>query len=131
MAFELGIYGIDVKIEFARELGLEGDKLAKIHGIMERQVNHLVRLVDDLLALARSDAGQEPVITRMALDSLFLEVYHQQRPLAGRVRLLLGEFQPVEVDGDADRLKQLLLNLVDNALRYTPAGGSVTLWQAA
>jgi len=95
--------------------------------IVEREVDRMGRLVDDLLALARSDAGQEPVITRMALDSLFLEVYHQQRPLAGRVRLQLGEFQPVEVDGDADRLKQLLLNLVDNALRYTPAGGSVTL----
>ena len=85
------------------------------------------RLVDDLLSLARADEGQEPVRTRLALDSLLLEVYHQQRPLAGRVRLTLGEFEPVEIVGDPDRLKQLLINLVDNALRHTAAGGTVTL----
>jgi heavy metal sensor kinase len=95
--------------------------------IVEREVDRMGRLVDDLLALARADAGQAPQIARFPLDELFLEVYHQQRPLAGRVRLTLGEFEPVEVDGDQDRLKQLLLNLIDNALRYTPAGGTVTL----
>ena len=66
-------------------------------------------------------------MARLSLDALLLEVYHQQRPLAGRVKLTLGEFEPVELEGDADRLKQLLLNLVDNALRHTPAGGTVTL----
>jgi two-component system OmpR family sensor kinase len=95
--------------------------------IVEREVDRMGRLVDDLLTLARADAGQEPGRARLSLDALLLEVYHQQRPLAGRVRLSLGEFEPVEIDGDADRLKQLLLNLVDNALRHTPAGGTVTL----
>lgn len=95
--------------------------------IVEREVDRMGRLVDDLLSLARADAGQEPVHERLSLDALLLEVYHQQRALAGRVRLSLGEFEPVEIDGDADRLKQLLLNLVDNALRHTPAGGTVTL----
>ena len=95
--------------------------------IVEREVGRMGRLVDDLLTLARADAGQEPVRERLSLDALLLEVYHQQRALAGRVRLSLGEFEPVEIDGDADRLKQLLLNLVDNALRHTPAGGTVTL----
>jgi signal transduction histidine kinase len=95
--------------------------------VVESEVDRMGRLVDDLLSLARADAGQEPVRTRLSLDALLLEVYHQQRPLAGRVRLTLGEFEPVEIDGDADRLKQLLLNLVDNALRHTPAGGIVTL----
>jgi two-component system OmpR family sensor kinase len=95
--------------------------------VVEREVGRMGRLVDDLLSLARADAGQEPVRTRLSLDALLLEVYHQQRPLAGRVRLTLGEFEPVEIDGDPDRLKQLLLNLVDNALRHTPAGGTVTL----
>lgn len=92
-----------------------------------READRMGRLVDDLLAVARADAGQAPVRQALALDALLLEVYHQQRPLAGGVRLLLGEFEPVEVDGDRDRLKQLLLNLVDNALHHTPAGGSVTL----
>jgi signal transduction histidine kinase len=96
--------------------------------IVEREVDRMGRLVDDLLSLARADAGQqEPVRVRLSLDSLLLEVYHQQRPLAGRVRLTLGEFEPVEIDGEPDRLKQLLINLVDNALRHTPPGGAVTL----
>jgi heavy metal sensor kinase len=95
--------------------------------IVEREVDRMGRLVDDLLSLARADAGQEPELKRLSLDALLLEVYHQQRPLAGRVRLTLGEFEPVEIDGDADRLKQLLLNLVDNAYRHTPAGGTVTI----
>jgi two-component system OmpR family sensor kinase len=95
--------------------------------VVEREVDRMGRLVDDLLSLARADEGQEPVRTRLSLDSLLLEVYHQQRPLAGRVRLTLGEFEPVEIDGDPDRLKQLLINLVDNALRHTAAGGTVTL----
>src|SRR5829696_1249893 len=95
--------------------------------VVEREVDRMGRLVDDLLSLARADAGQEPMFQRLSLDALLLEVYHQQRPLAGRVKLTLGEFEPVELDGDADRLKQLLLNLVDNALRHTPAGGTVTL----
>jgi signal transduction histidine kinase len=95
--------------------------------IVEREVDRMGRLVDDLLTLARADAGQEPLRERLSLDVLLLEVYHQQRALAGRVRLNLGEFEPVEIDGDQDRLKQLLLNLVDNALRHTPDGGTVTL----
>ncbi|MCC6791491.1 MAG: HAMP domain-containing protein [Thermomicrobiales bacterium] len=95
--------------------------------IVEREVDRMGRLVDDLLTLARADAGQEPLRERLSLDELLLEVYHQQRALAGRVRLIVGEFEPVEIDGDPDRIKQLLLNLIDNALRHTPVGGTVTL----
>ncbi len=92
-----------------------------------QESDRMGRLVDDLLALARSDAGQEPVRERLSFDALLLDVYHQQRRLAGDVRLTIAEFEPVDVDGDPDRLKQLLLNLIDNARRHTEPGGSVTL----
>ena len=92
-----------------------------------READRMGRLVDDLLTLARADAGQEPVRQRLALDALLLDIYHQQRALAGGVKLTLGDFEPLEVEGDPDRLKQLVLNLVDNALRHTPPGGTVTL----
>ena len=92
-----------------------------------READRMGRLLADLLALARADAGQPLARERLALDAVMLDVYQQQRPLAGDVRLRIGDFEQVEVRGDPDRLKQLALNLVDNAVRYTPPGGTVTL----
>jgi signal transduction histidine kinase len=92
-----------------------------------RETDRMSRLVADLLTLARSDAGQAPARRRLAFDSLVLDVYQQQQSLRGEVTLTLGEWEQVEVEADPDRLKQVVLNLVDNALRYTPAGGTVTL----
>jgi heavy metal sensor kinase len=92
-----------------------------------RETDRMGRLVADLLALAHADAGQPLERRTVALDSLLLDVYQQQRRLAGPVRLELGDLEQVQVEGDPDRLKQLLLNLVDNALRYTQPGGTVEL----
>jgi len=92
-----------------------------------RETDRMGRLLADLLALARADAGQPLARERLALDAILLDVYQQQRPLAGEVKLQIGELEQVEVRGDPDRLKQLALNLVDNAVRYTEPGGTVTL----
>jgi two-component system OmpR family sensor kinase len=92
-----------------------------------RETDRMGRLVADLLALAHADAGQPLVRQPVELDALLLEVYQQEKRLAGGIRLTLGDLEQVQVEGDPDRLKQLMLNLVDNALRYTPPGGDVTL----
>ncbi|HEX9438155.1 MAG TPA: ATP-binding protein [Roseiflexaceae bacterium] len=92
---------------------------------MEREVNRLVRLAGDLLLLAQAEAGialrREPV----ALDELVLEVVRELRPMADGVALTPEIAEQVEAQGDRDRLKQALLNMVVNALQHTPSGGSV------
>ena len=92
-----------------------------------RESERMGRLVTDLLALARADAGQLLARRPLMLDALLVDVYQQARRQAPHVRLTIGELEQVEVHGDPDRLKQLLFNLVDNASRYTPTGGTVTL----
>lgn len=95
-----------------------------------RDTERMGGLVSDLLALARADAGQPLDRGSVELDALLLDVYHQHRMLAGRVRLTLDDMEPFVVQGDRERLRQLLSNLVENALRYTPADGSVALSMA-
>jgi signal transduction histidine kinase len=83
--------------------------------------------VADLLLLARVDAGIRLESEPVELDTLLLEVYRQARVMSDGVEVRLGHEDQAVVVGDADRLRQLLLNLVDNALKYTPHGGRVTL----
>jgi signal transduction histidine kinase len=85
------------------------------------------RMVNDLLLLAQADAGLKLRLEPVELDTLLLEVYRQTQMLASGVMVRLGTEDQASVLGDEDRLRQLLLNLVDNAIKYTPAGGTVTL----
>ncbi|PDW01995.1 sensor histidine kinase [Candidatus Viridilinea mediisalina] len=94
---------------------------------MRRETARLIRMVNDLLLLAQSDAFAQQHREPVELDTLLLEVYRELRPLAGDVGLRIGAEDQVTVCGDRDRLKQALLNLGVNALQYTPPGGTVTL----
>jgi two-component system OmpR family sensor kinase len=94
---------------------------------IESEVDRLTRMVGDLLLLAQAESGKLPLANNMVeLDSLVLEVMNQMRVLTkDRMRLSLGEFDQVLVCGDGDRLKQVLVNLIGNAIKYTPVGGEV------
>jgi signal transduction histidine kinase len=94
---------------------------------VEREANRLTRLVADLLALARADAGITLQRRPVDLDTVVLDTFRTARQLATGQQLALHPFEPVQVAGDEDRLKQLVLILIDNALKYTPAGGRVTV----
>ncbi len=96
------------------------------------ELRRLSRLVANLLTAARAEAGMLPQpfqhgIQFVELDLLLVEVAHQARFLKRQSRLELGQLEQISVPGDADQLKQLLLNLVDNALTYTQPGGQVIL----
>jgi two-component system, OmpR family, sensor kinase len=87
----------------------------------------LTRLVADLLALARADAGVAIRRAPVDLDVVVLETFQTARQLAHGQTLALDPFEPVQVRGDEDRLRQLILVLLDNAIKYTPADGAITL----
>jgi len=96
---------------------------------IDQEAGRLTRLVTDLLLLAKAEAGQIPLTkSALELDTLLLEVFTEMRVLAGnRVQVKLTEIDQLQVGGDRDRLKQVFLNLIANAIQYTPAGGEVFL----
>ncbi|GEM46373.1 ATP-binding protein [Deinococcus cellulosilyticus] len=92
-----------------------------------REAVRLGRLVSDLLSLARADRGILLLETDVRLDVMLQDLLREFEPLKGNHDLLLGEVAPCTVQGDPERLKQLLVILTENALKYTPAGGEVSL----
>lgn len=96
---------------------------------IDQESGRLTRLVGGLLLLAQAESGKLSLDMRpIEVDELLLEVFQEMRVLAGgKIRLRLGDIDQAVVKGDRDRLKQVLLNLVGNAIQYTPAGGEVLL----
>ena len=119
---------IQANLELLRDRkDMPSEELARATEDAAREAGRMARLVADLLALARADTGtalhREPV----ELDRVLMDVVGEARHLANGQRLEIGTLQPSTIEGDSDRIKQLLLILVDNAVKYTPPGGRVRL----
>ncbi len=103
-------------------LRLRGDR-SREHELIERQVRHLVRLVDDLLDVARITQGKiELRKQRLEIADIVVRAVESASPLLERRRLKLDvqvEPQGLLVDGDPDRLAQVFLNLLTNAAKYS------------
>lgn len=98
--------------------------------VIERNAQRLQRVVGDLLFVARFEAGHIPIlVSRLDVRTLCDEAIAAALPAADRanVRLQLDADLHAELEADRDRLGQTLDNLINNAIKFTPEGGGVTL----
>lgn len=94
------------------------------------EIDRISRLVEGLLLLARAEAGALRLDRKeLDLSQLMEDVFEQcqAHAAARQVELSLGEREPVLIRGDAEHMRRVVLNLVDNGIKYTPAGGRVVL----
>jgi PAS domain S-box-containing protein len=104
---------------------------ARVLEVMERQLGHMVELVDDLLDVARITRGQvELKLARIDMKEVLDAAIETAMPAiedhCHRLQLQLAG-EPMPLSGDATRLTQVLNNLLNNAAKYTPRGGTITL----
>jgi heavy metal sensor kinase len=122
------------QVEVALSRRREAAAYREVLQAVNEEVDRLIRLVGSLLTLAKADAGQIPIACEAVnLSELITAAVEQVRPVA-RQRHLDVRVEPgpdVTLQADEDLLLQLLLNLLDNAAKYTPSGGQVTVgWSA-
>lgn len=94
------------------------------------EIDRMTRIVDELLFLSRADMGEVKMeALPVALEALVEDVHRQARVLGHdrNIEVVLGTVTPVVVQGDDLRLRELLLNLVENAMKYSHPGGKVEI----
>jgi len=96
---------------------------------IKQEVDRMVQLVEDLLDIARSEWGHLRLRRESVdLSSVAANITRTFEPRAGQLGVRLAfSGEPASIDGDPDRLAQVLVNLIDNALRHTPSGGKVEI----
>lgn len=113
-------------VEIMQRYGADDESLDAIH----REAERLARMVSDLLMLARADNGELQIdLGIVDVDTVILQVYEQTLMLVQQrdLKITLKDIQPCRIEGNSDRLKQLLLNLISNAIKFTPDGGKISL----
>jgi heavy metal sensor kinase len=110
-------------VALMRRIGADEESITSIEG----EVDRLTRLVGDLLLFNQTESGSLALkFTKVDLDVILLEVFKQMKVIAGnRVKMKLEGLAPIQINGDPDRLKQVFLNLVGNALQYTSKGDEI------
>ncbi|RZA35818.1 MAG: response regulator [Lysobacteraceae bacterium] len=111
-------------------------KLAHVAGVVRRQVDHMARLLDDLLDAARISSGKitlavRPIALGGALDQAVETVAPRMRERGQHLTVELPD-EPIGIEGDPVRLTQVFANLLGNASKYTGDGGHIRLraWRA-
>lgn len=103
------------------------DEQAEMIGEIEKEAQRMRRLISDLLLLAQEDAGDHMQRQPVELDTLMLDVYRQLKRHTPDVDIVITHEDQAVVLGDADRLRQMIINLLNNAVQYTPPGGRIEM----
>ncbi len=116
-------------VQVLERLGQPGDATAGARGILARQTIHLSRLMDDLLDIGRVmsskiELSRKPTDLCEVADTAVITL-RESGQLDRHVVTFTGE--PAWINADATRIDQIVINLVTNALKYTPAGGSIRI----
>jgi PAS domain S-box-containing protein len=118
----------------ARYLGMaykSEPRIDQLAGIITRQVDHMTRIVDDLLDMSRITRGLVTLEKTLCdLNEVVANAVDQARPLIDAKQQNLtvrGFHDPVYIDADRTRLVQVFANILNNATKYTPEGGEITL----
>ena len=122
---------IRTAVGILRSPGVPEQLMRRSRDIIERQVAHMTRLIDDLLDVSRLSRGKMnlqrgPVL----LDQVLENAIETARPAIEEHRHTLEQHRtstPVCLEGDLARLSQVFANLLNNAAKYTPSGGTITL----
>lgn len=106
----------------------------QLHQVLESNLEEISRmsfLIEDLLLLSKSDLGEIPLrMEKLDLTGLLMELHHQSRLLAAPKEISVDFDCPedqIVVEADSLRLRQVLLNLLTNAVKYTPHGGRINI----
>ncbi|MZQ99559.1 MAG: HAMP domain-containing protein, partial [Acidaminobacter sp.] len=106
------------------------DERLEILGLVKAETQHLIHLTSDLLELAKLQAGTRPLqIETVAAESVVRQVMTSLRAMAEERGIDLAADLPekLQVDADADALRQMFSNLIDNAVKYSTEGGTVRI----
>jgi two-component system phosphate regulon sensor histidine kinase PhoR len=119
-------------VETLREGTIEDPETAKkFLSIITRHAERLNRLVEDLLTISNAELGEMHFsFESVALSGIAQSVLHMMQPKAGEKKIKVTSEIPEDlplVRADRDRLSQILINVLDNAVKFTPVGGQVTV----
>ncbi len=126
----------EVTLEQSEEAEEPGQVIGECHealAVVNEQARRLTRIVEDMFTLARADAGQRMLeFSDFYFDELLLDTVRAAAVLADRkgVAIEIVPAHETPFRGDEGLLRQMLLNLLDNAVKHTPAGGKVRVYMA-
>lgn len=125
------VFGVDLAVRVLGRTDIAAPERDKFLGLIQQGTRSLTQMLTELMTLARLEAGHEKrELARFNVGSAIREVCQMNQLFAAERALFLTAegTATLSVEGDSDRMRRILQNLVTNALKYTAAGGVVVTW---